>query len=473
MKSPRLRRLLFALLMLTAFVGCTTARPPIVRAQSDLPEDRYERSRYDDSDPYDGALFRSAVGGRPDPRLKEVEERNRRAKEAWQRGEWLPDDAPAPPEEPLPGESVESAPSGPAVAKPAEPIGRAATDTMSDEQAELDKRLRKGIDPDDFSVEGAYANVKAIVGMGPNKQLAESELRKGETLFKQEKYREAVEHLEVAAARWKDSTIEEDALFLLGECYFFTDQYAKAHDAYGNLLGKYTNSRYLDTVARRQFALGQYWEKRYEKNPSWPITPNLTDKTRPRFDTFGHAIEAYQRVRLYDPTGPLADDSVMAVANAYFVRGRFEAAAYNYDLLRREYPNSKHQAEAHLLGLQAKKQIYQGAQYDGDALKDARQIADQALMQFNGELTEEQQRLKRNRQELIEQQAMRDFAMAQFYETKRYYGASRFYYNKVIDGFPRSKTADKARQRLEAIKDYPDEPTNHFKWLTDLFPEKK
>ena len=50
-----------------------------------------------------------------------------------------------------------------------------------------------------------------------------------------------------------------------------------------------------------------------------------------------------------DPTGPLADASLMALGNAYFRHGQFEDAAYNYDMLRKEYPNSKYQMKAHLL----------------------------------------------------------------------------------------------------------------------------
>ena len=153
-----------------------------------------------------------------------------------------------------------------------------------------------------------------------------------------------------AADRWPDSPLEEDALFLQGESEFFSDQYSKAHDTYGGLLKKYANTRHLDTVVAREFAIGRYWEQMYDANPTWPTTPNVTDNSRPMFDTFGYAIQAYERVRQYDPTGPLADASLMALGNAYFRHGQYEDAAYNYDTLRKEYPNSKYQMKAHLLG---------------------------------------------------------------------------------------------------------------------------
>ena len=102
------------------------------------------------------------------------------------------------------------------------------------------------------------------------------------------------------------------------ESEFFSDQYPKAHDTYGGLLKKYTNTRYLDTVAAREFALGRYWEQLQDAKPTVAASPNATDGSRPMFDTFGYAIQAYERVRLNDPTGPLADAAVMAMGNAYF-----------------------------------------------------------------------------------------------------------------------------------------------------------
>ena len=117
-------------------------------------------------------------------------------------------------------------------------------------------------------------------------------------------------------------------------------------------------------------------------------------------------------MRLNDPTGPLADASVMALGNAYFRCGRYENAAYNYDLLRKEYPNSKHQVLAHVLGLQAKMRVYQGTLYDRRPLNDAKKIADQSLNQFDKELGPERDRVAQARAQIIEEKANREFILA-------------------------------------------------------------
>ena len=97
-------------------------------------------------------------------------------------------------------------------------------------------------------------------------------------------------------------------------------------------------------------------------------------------------MKTYENIRLNDPTGPLADDAIMATANSYFRRGRYNDADYQYDLLRKEYPRSDHQFNAHMLGLQCKLRKYQGPDYDGTPLEEAEQLVKQQRTQFAGEL---------------------------------------------------------------------------------------
>jgi tetratricopeptide (TPR) repeat protein len=262
-------------------------------------------------------------------------------------------------------------------------------------------------------------------------------------------------------------------LFMMGESQFFSDQYSKAHDSFSSLLKKYNNSRHLDYTVQREFALARYWEKLDDYQHSWPVTPNFTDKSKPMFDTFGYAVQAYQNVRMYDPTGPLADDSLMATAIAYFRRGQFEYAAQDFDMLRKEYPNSEFQKYAHIYGLQSKMRIYQGQYYDPTALNEAGEIADQALTQFGSQLGAEQARVAKARKQILEEKANRDYAMGEYYEKQKYYGSARMYYKELIEKYPSTDRAKDARVRIDAIKGEPDVPPDRFKWLTNMLPTSK
>ena len=129
-------------------------------------------------------------------------------------------------------------------------------------------------------------------------------------------------------------------MWQMAECQFFTDQYAKAEDTYDEIVKKYANTKYLDRIAQRQFVIAQYWIALDDKHRYYTIVPNLFDRSRPIFDTRGRALKAYDHVRLNDPRGPLADDSIMAQANAHFTRRQWLDADYFYGLLRTEYPDS-------------------------------------------------------------------------------------------------------------------------------------
>lgn len=318
-----------------------------------------------------------------------------------------------------------------------------------------------------------YAQLKALAGYGPDENLAKQAYRQGQQLFDARQYEEAAKQFATAAARWPNSPLEEDALFLLAECYFFSDQYPKAEDTYEKLLKKYQYSRHVDKAVARQFAIGRYWEQFHAAEPHWPTTPNLTDKSRPLFDTWGHALKCYDHVRLNDPTGPLADDSLMASATAYFNVGHFEEAAFRYDLLRKEYPKSEHALNASLLCLDAKQRIYQGPLYDGTPLVEAGEIADQTLTRYGPTLGEKRALVLEARDRITEQKAERDWAMAQYYDKNHYFGAARFYYQSIIDEYPQTQVAEAARKRLEEIKDLPAQPPDRFGWLNKIINPKK
>ena len=332
---------------------------------------------------------------------------------------------------------------------------------------------KSGFEISDLAPDKVYKDLKKSMGYGPNESIARTAYQEGQALFQQKQYDEAAAKFNTASWRWPDSVLEEDALFMLGESYFFADRYSKAKDAYDNLLKKFTNSRHLDVVVTRQFAIGRYWEQLHMANPHWPVAPNFVDKGQPLFDTFGNAIAAYESVRLHDPVGPLADAAVMATGNAYFRKGRYEDAAYQYDLLRKEYPKSKYQMEAHLLDLQAKQLVYQGPVYEGKTLDDAEEIAKQTLTQFGTKLGPEKERVLQAANRLREEKAQRQWAMGQYYEKKKYYGAARSYYQLVLQEFPSTQTARMAQTRIEEIKDKPDVPVNYFKWLNDLIPTER
>ena len=259
-------------------------------------------------------------------------------------------------------------------------------------------------------------------------------------------------------------------MFMIGECYFFTDQYPEANAQFDKLAQEYKNSRYVDRAVHRQFAIARYWEQKHRADPHWAITPNFSDGTAHVFDTAGHALRTYNNIRMHDPTGPLADDAVMATANHYFLKGSFSDADYYYTRLRKDYPESEHQFEAHLLGLQAKIRTYQGADYDSQPLVDAEKLTKQLLSQFPAKVREHRDRIEKLQAQVNASLAVRDYETAEYYAGREQYGAARYYFQQVANNYPGTKLAQASLAKMGEFQGEPDTPPQRFAWLVDAFP---
>lgn len=308
---------------------------------------------------------------------------------------------------------------------------------------------------------------KKILGRGPDEQVARAALAEADVLYRQGDYQGAMPKYKKVIDRWPDSALEEDALWQLAECQFFSDQYPKAEDTFDELVKKFANTKYLDRIAQRQFVIAHYWIALDEKNHYTTIVPNLFDRSRPMFDTRGRALKAFDHVRINDPRGNLADDSIMAQANAHFLDRQWLDADYFYGLLRTEYPDSDFLLEAHLLGLQAKLRAYQGPGYEGGILDEAEILADQVLVQFPDKLGRaEEERMEKARGEIAACQADRHWRRAEFYAKGKHYQSARIYYALIARDYPRTMLAQSARDKYEVIKDLEDVSDDPFPMLT-------
>ena len=306
----------------------------------------------------------------------------------------------------------------------------------------------------------------------PNESIARQAFREGEELFRQKKYDEAKAKYKVARDRWPDSALEEDAMFMIGECEFFTDRYAAADKAYDDMLKKYSGSEYLDQVNRRRYAIGQYWQSVGAKGSAPWFVPNLTDKTRPLFDTPGRALKCYERVMTSDARGALSDDAVMAVADAMFQKRYYDDADFRYKMLISDYPQSKYQFEAHRLSLRCKLLKYktQGADYNGSVLDEAEELIEQTFLQFPDKVAPLREELLTAKKEIHALKAERDWKTGEYYAKTAHYGAARRYYEKVVQEYPNSSFARDARARMDEYAGRPDTPAHPLAWATEWVP---
>jgi outer membrane protein assembly factor BamD (BamD/ComL family) len=324
---------------------------------------------------------------------------------------------------------------------------------------------------------------KKLTGQEPKPELARALYTQAEEKYRQgvnappearEKLLlEAAAKYAEAAKRWPDSALEQDGLYMAGESYFFADAYVKANGQYELLIKKYPGTKHMDTIDARRYTIAQYWLELTKNDPEGWYEINYTSRRKPWRDTRGHALRVYDKIRIDDPSGKLADDATMAAANAHFVGKNYMKADEYYGDLRTAFPTSEHQFKAHYLGLKTKLLCYQGSNYGGDALDEAEKLIKQIRKQFPKESNEEREFLSRAYAEVRFKKAQREWDTAQYFVKRGEYGSARLYQNTLVKDYDDTPFADRAKKQLDEQKEYPDVPPKYFTWLVDAFPREK
>jgi outer membrane protein assembly factor BamD (BamD/ComL family) len=323
-------------------------------------------------------------------------------------------------------------------------------------------------------------NLKRATGQGPKPEEARKIYAQAERQYEEamelegsarrRRFETAAKGFAEAAKKWPDSALEQDALFLSGEAYFFADRFPAANKQFEQMIKKYPNSAYLDLVEARRFSVAQYWLQISEKRKENLLSTNVWDRRRPWRDSRGEALRIFDRIRIDDPTGRLADDATMAAGNAHFRRGQFIRADEFYSDLRTTFPTSEHQFMAHFLGVQAKLEAYQGPDYSGVVLDDAEKLLQQIRRQFPGESEEHREHLTRMQHQVRYLLAEREWSTAKYYEKQKAFAAARFYYDIIEEDFDDTPFAERAQQRSEEIAHLAPRPPQYFEWLVNVFP---
>ena len=271
------------------------------------------------------------------------------------------------------------------------------------------------------------------------------------------------------------SALSQDALFMQAESLFFADQLTSATDIYQKLQKDYPRNRHSDRIASRLFTITQYWiDTEKAGGGSWmPI--NLFDYTRPSMDIEGHAIRVLDSIRYDDPTGRLADDATMAAAAEYIRQEDFEMADEFLTDLRETFPDSEHFFVAHLLGIRCKLEVYAGPAYSGLMLEEAEKLVKQTRERFPNKLQEKETAdlLARAAAEVAFRRSEHLFERARYREKRKEFRAASEYYQRILDDYPKTPLADKARERLQTTAALPATPQQRLGWLKAVFPDSK
>ena len=304
--------------------------------------------------------------------------------------------------------------------------------------------------------------VKVWVGLGPDEEKARKHMDHAVELMGNGHFYKAAQEFEWAAYYAPETALEEDARYHAAECYYRENRFDKAVNQYTKLLTDFPSSPYKTEIIKNTYEIAKTWIKQATEDKVSYF--NFTNRTRPTYDTFGHAENALKAIFINCPTDPMADDCVFLLGVGYMQRGRvrgdasYEHAAEYFRQLRDSYANSELVVEAMRLEVICREKAGLGADYDARHIIEARKVAEQLSMQFRTQLPSDQQNeLLQMQNQLNEQLAEKLWVTGRFYESRKDYLAARLQYRAVIEQYPATECADRARLRYEQISDRPDE----------------
>jgi len=259
--------------------------------------------------------------------------------------------------------------------------------------------------------------------------------------------------------------LAEEARYYEADCLRLQSRYPKAADTFKKCLDDFPSGLKHDEANKRMFDICNYWlddtrkqmELAQEKKDGkhWFVMPTSFvhfEKTKPLIDTEGRALELLEYVHINDPVGPLGEKALFYLGSVKFFREDYKEADHYFSQIVNTRPNSPMAPKALELAIIAKQMSTGGPEYDGRKCEEARQLIDTALRTYPELAEKKHEFLERQIWSINQQEADRDFLVAEFYKRTGHPGAAYFYYELVRRRYPGTKYAKDAEVRMQEVR---------------------
>lgn len=288
-----------------------------------------------------------------------------------------------------------------------------------------------------------------------------------------EKYEWKEGKLVPMAAPAKGSAAGELAIV---RAYFDKGDNRRAVSATKDFLKKYPDDpgreEVMNVAARAEmnrrlfFQAYEWFEKQLQEFPAGELSDNALHKEFDCAEEFlkgtkrvaagifylpaqSDGLEILERIAEHAPGSALAEQALMRVAEYHYGQGEWEDAVQAYDHYLDLFGKSSRSEYARLRAARAMHASYRGSAFDDTPLLDAQQ----RFKNFAALYPQTAQ--KENIPPILEQirmsLAQRSYDTAGFYQRTGKPTVAAFYYKKVVDEFPQTGPAVKARQMLEHL----------------------
>jgi len=282
---------------------------------------------------------------------------------------------------------------------------------------------------------GKWTNTKDVP-----KDTPEEQFLIGKSYFDKEDYGRSTDEFDKVIKHYSHSRWAAEAQFYKGMSYEQQGDIGKASEAFKVLVDRYPYSERLNDAIEHEFELA-------EAMLEGKKTKFLGMKIMPAQDT---AAQLYRHIVRAAPYGPYGAVSQFRLAAAELATGNYDAAERAYQAVIDDYPNSDYAVKAKFEIAQVSyKSAMKEAYHEGRT--------DQALTKYEGfkrSFPESDLHFEANEaiRELRIKKAKSIYDIAHFYQRRKKYKSSRIYYQDVVDQYPETDYAERAKQELKTIE---------------------
>lgn len=235
------------------------------------------------------------------------------------------------------------------------------------------------------------------------------------------------------------SPVCEEAISLGGKAQKNRGRYWDAYHWYERQIMNYPNGAFFERALDREYMIADAF---------------LNGKKRRALKIFKvsareDGIEILMRIAGYAPGSDLAERALLRVADYHYDRQEYEDAIGVYDEFVKTNPQSNRKPYAMLRAAKASLLLFRGVKWDVTPLLNAAvrfRVFAQAYPKAG-----KKENIVGILTEIRETLAHKIFHSGTFYERTHHTQSAVFYYNKVMQDYPDSQWAQKARERLEHL----------------------
>lgn len=234
----------------------------------------------------------------------------------------------------------------------------------------------------------------------------------------------------------KTDPLVPQVLLLQGDAYNEVGRKYRALFPYEDLLDNFPSSPLYGPCLEREYNIACAFLKGYKRNLLGMRIIPVT----------GDALRLLRRIQDRQRGSPLAELAGIRVADYYYAQGEFQTALDSYRNFVRRYPYSQFVIKADIREAQCMLGSFKGVRFDLTPLRNAEAKLD-SIIRHHPRLAQKYQ-AKALEERIYQVEGKKELLIARFYMRFSRRGAAKFYFRRVINGWPETIWAVRAKQAL-------------------------